>query len=288
MSNRNGTELSPSEQYRRHGYALVRNVFTPEEIEAMRSEVMSRGDEPFVGLNDFDGVLLSEKIIDHLRPVLGEHIVIFGDSSVHRTEDPSPSKMRHFHVDSRADDFEYANDYPIIRIGIYLQDHDVYSGGLKLRPGSWKNFCREQYGLRRTMKYAMRLGKPGLLFKPTPRSINVPIRAGDLAFWNLRTHHTGYAVRLKFAPDRSFHPRIENLFPRSWHLPVQGVRCSIFATYAAPSAYLDKYLENRWAVPGMADAWRQRGAEDPAIRQKAEQLGLELRVPDAATEAASA
>ncbi len=54
--------------------------------------------------------------------------------------------------------------------------------------------------------------------------------------------------------------------------------CTIFATYGAPSTYLDRYVENRWRSPELVDNWRRSGACDPEIQQLAEAHGLELRL----------
>ncbi len=270
------TNPTATDHYRRHGYTILRNVFNPKEIASLRDECRVKGQSTYIGPRDFNGLLLSEKLIEPLRLLLGPRIVLFGDSSSKSDDEVTDWSSRHFHVDARGDDFDYTRPYPLLRIGIYLQDHDVYSGGLKLRPGSWTRFCVEQYGMRRLIKQVLRERSMGQL-RPPPGSINVDARAGDVALWNLRIHHTGYAVRLRRAPQRSFHPFVENLIPRSFRSPEQNTRCAIFATYGAPSAYLDRYVENRWRIAALIENRRRSGADDPEIQQLAEARGLELR-----------
>jgi len=277
MSTDMPTYATAVDHYRRHGYTILRNVFNPKEIASLRDECRVKVQNTYIGPRDFSGLLVSDKLIEPLRLFLGPRIVIFGDSGSRTDDTVTDWSSRHFHVDARGDDFDYTRPYPLLRIGIYLQDHDVYSGGLKLRPGSWTRFCVEQYGMRRLIKQAFRERSLSQL-RPPPGSINLDARAGDVTLWNLRTHHTGYAVRLRRAPQRSFHPFVENLIPRSFRSPEQKTRCAIFATYGAPSAYLDRYVENRWRIAELVENWRRSGADDPEIQQLAEAHGLELRL----------
>jgi hypothetical protein len=271
------THPTALENYRRDGYTILRNVFNPKEIASLRDGCRDKGQTAFIGPRDFNGLLLSQKLIEPLRQLLGPLIVLFGDSSSRSDDKVADWSSRHFHVDARGDDFDYTRPYPLLRIGIYLQNHDVYSGGLKLRPGSWTRFCVEQYGMRRLIKLALRDRNLNQL-KPPPGSINVDVRAGDIALWNLRMHHTGYAVRLRRSPQRSFHPFVENLIPRAFQCPEQNTRCAIFATYGAPSKYLDRYVENRWRIPELVENWKRSGACDPEVQRLAEARGLELRL----------
>lgn len=277
-SSTDSSDLTSIDHYRRYGYTIFRNVFNTEEVASMRKECLAKGRDVLFGPRDFGGILFSQKLIDPLNQVLGPRIVYFGLASSRSGDEVVDWSSRHFHVDARGDNFDYTQPYPLVRTGIYLQDHDAYSGGLKLRPGSWKRFCVEQYGARRLIKQVLRERSLRQL-RPAPRSINLDLCAGDLVIWNLRIHHTGYAVRVSVAPQRSFHPLVENLIPRAFQLPEQDTRCVIFAAYGAPSAYLDRFLENRWRIPALVEHWKQSGALDPEIRKLAESRGVELRIP---------
>ena len=156
MSTDGPTNPTATDHYRLHGYTILRNVFNPKEIATLRDECRVKGQSTYIGPRDFNGLLLSEQLIEPLRPLLGPRIVLFGDSSSKSDDRVTDWSSRHFHVDARGDDFDYTRPYPLLRIGIYLQDHDVYSGGLKLRPGSWTRFCVEQYGMRRLIKHVIR------------------------------------------------------------------------------------------------------------------------------------
>ena len=61
----------------------------------------------------------------------------------------------------------------MIRIGVYLQDHDKFSGGVKLEEGINFLLTKERLGLLADTK------------------------AGDVVVWDLRTYHSGNSVRLK-------------------------------------------------------------------------------------------
>jgi len=265
------------DHYQRYGYTVLRNVFAPGEIASFRQECMTKGRDVLIGPRDFGGLLLSEKIIDPLHRLLGPRVVYFGLASSRYGDEAAYWSSRHFHVDARSDNFDYTQTYPLVRVAIYLQDHDVYSGGLKLRPASWTRYCVEQYGVRRLIRQVFR-ERSLRQVRPAPGSINLSTRAGDMVIWNLRLHHAGYAVRVARAPECSFHPLIENLIPQALQLPEQHLRCVIFAAYGAPSLYLDRFVENRWRIPAIVDHWKQSGAFDPDIQQLAKSRGLEFRL----------
>lgn len=85
-----------------------------------------------------------------------------------------------FHKDSvdrkNAKGNDWQDDYSLIRVGIYLQDHSCHSDGLVIRNQSHK-----------TMD--LRTGK----------KINVPSQKGDVIIWYLTTTHSGNAKRLRFS-----------------------------------------------------------------------------------------
>ena len=68
---------------------------------------------------------------------------------------------------------DWSEDYKMIRIGVYLQDHDKFSGGVKLEEGSHK-----------------------LPFNKGKRVL-ADTKAGDVVVWDLRTYHSGNSVKIK-------------------------------------------------------------------------------------------
>ena len=82
------TYATAVDHYRCHGYTILRNVFNPRKIASLRDECRVKGQSTYIGPRDFNGLLLSEKLIEPLRPLLGPRIVLFGDSSSKSKQNP--------------------------------------------------------------------------------------------------------------------------------------------------------------------------------------------------------
>ena len=136
--------------------------------------------------------MFEPRILSAVKKLIGEEIVYFGESNTQ-----SGPTLGGFHKDNRVCDREneagldFVGDYPLVRVGIYLQDSDIYSGGLKIVPGSHKI---------PTSKF--RIG-----------GNNIAAKAGDIVVWKLTTTHSGHAKRLKILNNISLHPRIESYIP---------------------------------------------------------------------------
>jgi hypothetical protein len=109
-------------------------------------------------------------------------------------------------------------------MGIYLQDHRHHSGGLKVKSGSH-----------------LREDGPSVL---------VDSCAGDVVVWNMRTLHSGNAVRLRLLPNfagipPSSHLRRlrfgEDMVPLWMQRPLESERAALFMSYGVRSTHLDRY-----------------------------------------------
>jgi hypothetical protein len=179
------------------GFVVVRKVFSAEEIDEMRRQVQrqveadraeGRFEDSFFrymgvksGKGDLlskihlRGILLDERILEIARSLLPpKPLVYFGESTYQLG-----SSGRYFHRDnvdrSKAEGPDWRGEYTLLRLGIYLQDHRRHSGGLKVRNGSHLHDG----------------GRPCL----------VDSEVGDVVVWNMRTLHSGNAVRLRFWPS---------------------------------------------------------------------------------------
>jgi hypothetical protein len=221
------------------GYLLVRNVFKPEEIEHFRELAyeqyeIDKNKQLVFQLNNINSqakynqgdllskeklnhVLLDDRILQIARTILGsEEIVYFGDSSYQ-----IGTGLRGFHRDNiDRTDFngpDWKGEYTLIRIGIYLQNHKDYSGGLKIKVGSHKN--------------------------PDGKAVLVGNEVGDVAVWSLKTLHSGNAVRLKFFPEFSINKAgREGMVPSFLKKDQEHERISFFMTFALRSSHLDRYI----------------------------------------------
>lgn len=221
------------------GYLLVEKVFSPTEIEQFRKLAYeqyeidkskkldfqlpnlptkakyNKGD--LLSKEKLHPILLDDRILQIAKTVLGsDDLIYFGDSSYQ-----IGTGLRGFHRDNidRTDlnGPDWKGEYTLIRLGIYLQNHKDYSGGLKLKAGSHKN--------------------------ADGKVIFVGNEVGDVAVWSLKTLHSGNAVRLKFFPNFSINKAgREGMVPAFLKKDQQHERISLFMTFALKSSHLDRYI----------------------------------------------
>lgn len=266
--------------FNREGYVVIPQVFTIDEVERLREACKEdSGLGSVLGRPTFTEALLDPRLVTPLKQLVGNEIAHFGDAVARFDDQVTDSFSRHFHNDSRNDDFDFSKEYPVVRIGIYLQDHASHSGGLKLRPGSHKKLCPERLGWRTIFRRALRKFNIRMLMNLlfVGRSLNVPSRVGDVVVWNLRTHHSGYAVRLKQAPNVSIHPKWENRIPENHHILSDRKRAVIFSTYGATSDYYEKFIKDRVGRENMTDFWKNSDFDTPKVHQLAEAAGITIR-----------
>lgn len=260
--------------FHEHGFIRIPRVFSESEIARYR-EGCSKGSGGDVLSNDaLEHVILDERVITPVRDILGQ-VVYFGESSYRFDDKPSERAARHYHNDARVDGGDYDKPYPIVRVGLYLQDHVTHSGGLKLRPGSHRLDCLEELGRREALA---RLLRGRVRWKQLSPGLNVPTLAGDLLIWSMRIHHSGYAVRLRGAPNLCLPPWLENLVPSFLARPLAHQRCVIFASFGSPSPELEAYIEQRVRHPGNVDHWRKCRFDRQSIRDLCERRGITLDV----------
>ena len=234
------------EKYNQDGYVHLKKVFSDQEIKSIRRAIASIGESKIesdvLAHPSLRWILFDKRVLGPFREILGANLVYFGDSAI-RNE--SHVGTRGFHRDSQ-DDFEdpSCTEYTIARLGLYLQDHSKYSGGLKVRKGSH----RHEFIGRKNIKRALFGGPLGPLSfgaLKIGKSFNLDIEVGDLVIWNLRLWHSGYAVRLKFWPKVCINPKFEKYIPNSWTILMQYPRMAIFLALGVPSRNLATYISNR-------------------------------------------
>lgn len=228
------------------GFLVVKNIFSEEEISSLRQAYKNMKDlciernlcnslenspELFLlkgdlcsypQLKPFKYLVFDERIINVVKKLIGDEITYFGESNCQ--SGPTPGG---YHKDNRLEDREnlngldYVGNYPLVRVAIYLQDSDLYSGGIKIMPESHKI--------------------PSSKFKSG--GLNVKAKAGDLVIWKLTTSHSGHAKRIKYFKNISFHPRIEHFIPSKLENKQNIERRAMFIVYGAKSDHLDRYIK---------------------------------------------
>jgi len=216
------------------------------------------GDLPsFKELEPFDFLVCNKKIVEIVKSLIGNEIVYFGESNTQ-----SGLAIRGNHKDSRVSDREDASgldwqgDYPLVRVGIYLNDSDIYSGGLKVMPGSHKI--------------------PTSHFKLG--GVNVDVKAGDLVIWKLTTTHSGNAKRLKLFHKLSFHPKIEDIIPKIFERKNPLERMAMFVVYGAKSEHLNRYVTYFGKRPDTRVVLGLAGTSDIFV-ERARLAGIDLFRP---------
>jgi hypothetical protein len=227
------------EKFDKNGYVLIPKVFTESEIEQFRKLAYeqyeidknkkldfqlpnlstkakyNKGD--LLSKEKLHPILLDDRILEIAKTILdNDDLIYFGDSSYQ-----IGTGLRGFHRDNidRTDlnGPDWKGDYTLIRVGIYLQDHKNYSGGLKIKEGSHKN--------------------------SNGKAVFVGNEIGDVAVWSLKTLHSGNAVRLKIFPNFSINKAgREGMIPAFLKKDQQHERISLFMTFASKSSHLTRYI----------------------------------------------
>ena len=264
------------EAYRADGFAVVKGVFTLDEVLAMRdacADVYKRAEGKIGDLATYPElrrVVLDDRVLAVARAALGDEVVYFGDSNFYAN-----SRFdRHIHSDARADDEDPSrSEYPILRMGIYLQDHAFHSNGLKVRPGSHRSVFWTPRNVLRLVgigggQLSVRAFRPRWFY-------NVPTEPGDVVFWNLRTHHSGHALRLRALDDLALPPALEALLPARFTRPMPRDRYAMFMSFGRTSAALDAYIKQIGYQN--SSKWQCSTFDSPAVREAFSKKGVVLR-----------
>lgn len=264
--------------FRERGYTVVRQLVDVQEVQHLRAlarGALAEGEGEglvttspgiegtirhhvgdLLSISSLCHVLLDQRVLDVVRDLLGDEPVYFGDSSVRIGKNGQRGWHRD-NVDRRRwrGGPDWQDPYQLLRCGLYLQDQSRHSGGLALRPRS---------------------NRPGR-FRPTlPMLVNA--REGDFVVWQLRTVHSGEAVRMRWLPDLPLHPRLQTWLPQSMRAPDDGERIVLFMTFARSGAQLDYYIDYLRTRDYMQTAWASSHF-GPEVWKAAADAGLRVVQP---------
>jgi hypothetical protein len=286
-------------KFEKDGYLLLRNVFSSKEAEGFISSIRKLREELFpanrpptmryfkespFNFPELENVGFDNRVLDIAKSILGDSAVFFGDGSI-----SMGGIERGFHRDciNRFNLLgpDWDAPYPIIRMGIYLDDFSVKSGGLKIIPGSH----RPKLNFLRKMLLSL-LGRQIRIFSRPfdwirrclsvfQGGYNIPSRPGDVIVWHFRLLHSAGCIRLKRWPDWNIPAWVENILPKKWVRPGVEERMIIFIAFAAEGPHFDRYLETR--RPSDLESWKTT-RWDSAFEQLAREKRIRLRKPDPA------
>lgn len=226
-------------RFQRDGFAIQREVFSADEVRALRGAVLERaraakslghvfqssagecapvGD--ILGVPVLEDLLFDSRLLAIAQTLVpNRELVYYGDSGV-----MVGGKNRGFHKDNACRDDpshpDWQTPYTLMRFGIYLQDHDRWSGGLKVRRGSHLHV--DDY---------------------TGEIVDIDSRAGDVVVWNMRTTHSGHTVRVRGMPNLHLQPRFEVRTPRKLHVPEAEERVAVFMSFGVDDEHLAHYIQ---------------------------------------------
>jgi|SRR5215475_9210075 len=247
------------DKFWRDGYAIIRNVYTPQEIAALRKDVFAsrdsnQGPRDLLSNPRLRRVLTDGNMIEVSRRLLGSDDIWYaGDSSY-----TINSGQRGYHKDNtdrkdpKAPDWTNGR-YTILRFGIYLQDHYRHTGGLNLRVGS-----------HTTTDHS---------FGPT---LYVRTRPGDLAVWSLCTTHSGNGALLRFTPWKYPEPSMVSKLPKWSVAKPDGDRIAVFAAMGLDDAHHHRYIDYLKSRTYIINAVRNSVYDDEALAE-ADKAGLKVR-----------
>ncbi len=237
------------------GYAILPNVYSPEEIEAFREAAYaSRGYGGDLLANPkLRSVVTDGRMVAVARKLLGTDDLFYsGDSSftVNGTQ-KGWHKDNADRIDPAAPDWD--GRYTQLRFGIYCQDHSEHTGGLNLRIGS--------HDLRNTTE------GENLYVKTTP---------GDLAVWSMRITHSGNGMLLKDPSAPYPLPNEHATFSPDEVAEADGDRIALFVHIGADDKHAKRYADYTKTRTYLVNAWRKRPYDAEAV-QAAADAGLRLR-----------
>lgn len=260
--------MTRRDQFEQQGYLIVRNVFTPAEVEQLRQAAYDHRDRQqarglvaqvkqaasvkgdLLSKDGLGWIIYDSRIVAIATELLGDKPVYFSDSTYQ-----IGTGTRGFHRDNIdryvfGQGADWDGPYPLIRFGVYLQDHDSFSGGIRFKAGSHRS--------------------------ADGADVFADTRAGDIVVWNMRTLHSGNARRLKGLGNLPLHVGLENRLPDFLFREQQGERVSLFFSYGLEGKHLDRYLEQHIGQRADMQEHVRLSNHSPATLQAAEQNNVKV------------
>jgi Phytanoyl-CoA dioxygenase (PhyH) len=196
------------ESLRIFGFALIRNVLDRHQVKLVRSELDQAFDSAH--LRDMSTLYSTEilkhepvwrtlfdaRVVSSLRAALGPELCYQHDLDVQRNSYGLTGWKLHtgWHMDAGSEtgnEYLRAADYRFVKCGIYLQDFDNgWGGGIRIKPRSHRGLF-EPNGIKRRLFFCRRaLNRIALMLHIDVDSFEVPIKAGDLCFFDSRLLHS--------------------------------------------------------------------------------------------------
>tara|TARA_Y100000389_G_C17430190_1_gene502097 strand:+ start:408 stop:1211 length:804 start_codon:yes stop_codon:yes gene_type:complete len=258
----------------KHGFEIIKGVFTFEQIQDMRLAIKktfkrlekldlieknkgknynfssTKIDVIQQELEEFDYIIFNKNYLKAIKSLIGPDIAYMQDSSIQIGTGYTGYHKDNISRDDKDHD-DWKSNYDVIRGALYFQNTKDYSGGVNIRIGSHKH---------------------ANLF--SGKAINVPLEEGDLIFWKLTSTHSGNAKRLKFFPNLSLFGRIQRLLPDYFFIAEQLERMALFASFGKPGIHYNNY--ERYLRSKTSDSTRKNSKYSKKSRELAQQNNIIL------------
>ncbi len=239
---------------RADGFVVVKDFFSEDETEQIRNAILSNGTRrrDLLSVPGLEWLVTCDGVVELAEELLGSPPVYFFESAC-----TVGFLARGWHKDSRLEDrYSYGgpdwkqSPYPLLKFGVYPQDHLEHSAGLAVRKGShlapksrrlWKS------SLETVGRFLHQLTKKHTFLYLHMASDGAPVHVDsthrDLIVWYLTTTHAGASMRPRFNPDRKLPPIVERLLPDRMFLPYSRDRCVALWAYSDMSGCAVAYQE---------------------------------------------
>jgi len=196
--------ISLSRKFSQLGFAVLRGVFSEQEIAEFRAAAIERFPDnkpPYkaqfsnsMALHDpFDKIFTNERVISTLKELLGEDLNFLNDYAVH------DSSWAGWHTDTTSleinefqdfHDFHWAPTFQIIQCALYLQSNDNGGFGLDVVPRSHVlDDPLAYYHLLQDSRDVIPHLAPPKTENIIGRAVRLDTKIGDMAFFHFRLRH---------------------------------------------------------------------------------------------------
>ena len=240
------------------GYIHIKSVFTKEEVLLLRkkleksqnlSKKVTSSKNDLLSQKYFDDLLLDERIISRIKSILGGQIIYFGDSSWIAHKYDSKQEIDSYHTDNSyrfRNGPDWSGKYPIIRFGLFLQDHKKQGGGILFNRKSHNRFINNRY-----LRYLNR----EVLGWINGNSKYMATEVGDLLIWNLKLSHAGRGQYLKYFFKKPVSRSLSKIIPKLFLSKYNSNRFLVTGTFGLEGEHLQTYIQNLKTRKYMVNQW---------------------------------
>jgi hypothetical protein len=251
--------MNYKKQLQENSWVLIKKFFSQNYCDKLRNDCFKTYNDTnkngeILSNPNLNHLLTNEKFIDLISSFFVSKPVYFGDSGF-QIASYEGRISNGFHKDSvdreNPKGIDWNPGYSLIRVGIYLQDHENFSEGLVVR---------EKSHLTNNLK----IGK----------KINVPSTKGDVIVWYLTTTHSGNAKRIKainfpvlMGDDTGgwLSHRLYYHLPKYFIQKSEKDRVAIFLTFGQDDIHLKRYINYLKYRRYMVDSWLNQNFDQKAL-----------------------